>query len=137
MHLSGDPRYGQIDATPSWIHYLIYFGDCGTVGYSSLTMDKTPNYDGKLMIIDGSFERITVGVQIKTLPKAAKKNEKGMFSFSCDTKAMNCVLKNVTFNPVVLIIVNIEDPCVYYKLLTKEFVTQLKIGTQNVLDLSK
>ena len=37
MHLSGDPRYGQIDATPSWIHYLIYFGDCGTVGYSSLT----------------------------------------------------------------------------------------------------
>ena len=39
MHLSGDPRYGQIDATPSWIHYLIYFGDCGTVGYSSLTRD--------------------------------------------------------------------------------------------------
>ena len=40
MHLSGDPRYGQIDATPSWIHYLIYFGDCGTVGYSSLTSES-------------------------------------------------------------------------------------------------
>lgn len=47
MHLSGDPRYGQIDATPSWIHYLIYFGDCGTVGYSSLTLKSYtyPNCD--------------------------------------------------------------------------------------------
>ena len=41
-----------------------------------MDMDKTPNFDGKLMILDGAFERITVEVQIKTLPKITKQNKK-------------------------------------------------------------
>ena len=95
-----------------------------------MEMDKTPNFDGKLMILDNSFERVTVEVQIKTLPRSIKKNEQGQFSFCCDTKAMNCVIKNVTFNPVVLLVVDIENICVYYKILTKEFVMDLDIGNK-------
>lgn len=95
-----------------------------------LEMDKTPNFDGKLMILEGNFERITVEVQIKTLPQKIKRNTKGEFSFVCDTKAMNSVMEKVTFNPVVLIAVDIENSFVYYKLLTREFVSSLKIGKQ-------
>jgi hypothetical protein len=93
-----------------------------------LEMDKTPNFDGKLMILEGSFERITVEVQIKTIPEKIKRNTKGEFSFMCDTKAMNSVMEKVTFNPIVLIAVDIENFVVYYKLLTREFVSDLEIG---------
>lgn len=95
-----------------------------------LEMDKTQNFDGKMMILEGCFERITVEVQIKTLPQKIKRNKKGEFSFICDTKAMNCAIKNVTFNPVVLIAVDIENIVVYYKLLTREFISDLEIGNQ-------
>lgn len=95
-----------------------------------MEMDRTPNFDGKLMILDGSFERLTVEVQIKTLPRNVRKDEDSKFSFSCDTKAMNCVIKNVTFNPVVLIVVDLDTPSVYYKILTRDFVSGLKIGNK-------
>ena len=100
-----------------------------------LEMDKTPNFDGKAMILDGSFERITVEVQIKTLPKHAKKKD-GTISFQCDTKAMNCVLYEVTLNPVALLVVDCDDCRVYYKLLTKEYVMSLDIGAQETKNIS-
>ncbi|MBZ0312752.1 DUF4365 domain-containing protein [Clostridium butyricum] len=94
-----------------------------------LEMDRTPNFDGKLMILEGQFERITVEVQIKTLTKK-KINSNGEFLFDCDTKAMNSVTEKVTFNPVVLIVVDIKERKVYYKLLTKEYVSDLNIGNK-------
>lgn len=95
-----------------------------------MDMDKTPNFDGKAMILEGAFERITVEVQIKTLPSNIAKNTTGELAFSCDTKAMNCVLKNVTFNPVVLLVVDTKKFDVYYKILDKEYVGSLEIGTK-------
>lgn len=95
-----------------------------------MDMDKTPNFDGKAMILEGAFERITVEVQIKNLPSNATKNTAGELAFYCDTKAMNCVLKNVTFNPVVLLVVDTKKLDVYYKLLDKEYVASLEIGTK-------
>lgn len=95
-----------------------------------MEMDKTPNFDGKLMILEGSFERITVEVQIKTLPKSVKRDAKGNFLFICDTKAFNAVMEKVTFNPVVLLVVDINNYCVYCKLLTREYVCELQIGEQ-------
>lgn len=98
-----------------------------------MEMDKTPNFDGKLMILDGQFERITVNVQIKSISNIRETD--GAFRFRCDTKAMNCVLKNVTFDPVVLIVVDTTAKSVHYKLLTKEFVSKLEIGTQKTKTL--
>lgn len=95
-----------------------------------LEMDKTPNFDGKAMILEDSFERITVEVQIKTLSNNSLKSTTGELSFSCDTKAMNCVLKNVTFNPVVLLVVDTNKLDVYYKILSREYVESLDIGAQ-------
>lgn len=95
-----------------------------------MEMDKTPNFDGKAMILEGEFERITVEVQIKTLPSNITKSATGELAFSCDTKAMNCVLKNVTFNPVVLLVVDTNKFDVYYKILDKEYVDSLEIGTK-------
>lgn len=122
------------------------FQESNAVGYARLIlernnrikthfmeMDRTPNFDGKLMILDGLFERITVEVQIKSISKISWKN--GIFRFRCDTKAMNCVLRNVTFNPVVLLVVDVTQPCVYYKLLSREFVSALKIANQKTKTL--
>ncbi|GMB01094.1 hypothetical protein [Pelosinus sp. IPA-1] len=100
-----------------------------------MEMDKTPNFDGKLMIMAGLYERITVEVQIKTLPKNTRKKENGDFSFTCDTKAMNCVKENVTFNPVALLAVDISNMQLYYKILTKEYVSDLKIGNQKAKNI--
>ena len=93
-----------------------------------LEMDKTPNFDGKLMILDGDIERITVEVQIKTLPERVRFQDNGDFSFICDTKAMNCVLGKVTLNPVALFAVDTVRNVVYYKLLTRDYVLGLDIG---------
>ncbi len=97
-----------------------------------MEMDRTPNFDGKLMILEDSFERITVEVQIKTLPPkfAEVRDKSGEFSFDCDTKAMNAVKERVTFNPVVLFVVNTNKMKVYYKILNLEYVRKLDIGTK-------
>lgn len=68
MHLSGDPRYGQIDATPSWLHYLIYFVNCGTVGYSSLTYNIQENGDNQGEII---FEQGYMEITYEILPNSS------------------------------------------------------------------
>lgn len=91
--------------------------------------DKIPGLDGKLVIIDeNNFERIHIEMQVKTLPKDY--NIKESYSYSCDTKAINIVLYHVTFNPVVLILVDEESQKVFWKLISNEYAKELNIGTQ-------
>lgn len=91
--------------------------------------DKLPNLDGKIMILDNnSMERISVEVQIKTLPKDY--NDKNPYKYSCDTKVFNSVLYNTTFNLVVLLLVDEENEKIYWKHISKEYAKRLNIGTQ-------
>lgn len=91
--------------------------------------DKLPGLDGKLVIIDkNSFERIYVEIQVKTLPD--NYNLKKPYSYSCDTKAINIVLYHITFNPVVIILVDETSKKVFWKLISQEYAKQLNIGTQ-------
>ena len=91
--------------------------------------DKIPNLDGKIMILDSnSMERITVEVQIKTLP--FNYDESIPYKYSCDTKVFNVVLHNVTFNPVVLLLVDENNEKLFWKYISKDYAKSLNIGFQ-------
>lgn len=91
--------------------------------------DKIANLDGKMVIIDEKgFERIYVEIQSKTLPE--KYNLKEPYSYSCDTKAFNVVLHHITFNPVVLFLVDEKSEKAYWKLISNEYARSLNIGNQ-------
>lgn len=91
--------------------------------------DKIANLDGKVVIIDkNGFERIHIEIQVKTLPE--KYNLNKQYSYSCDTKAFNVVLEHITFNPVVLFLVDEQTNRVFWKLISNEYAKSLNIGNQ-------
>lgn len=91
--------------------------------------DKIANLDGKVVIIDkNSFERIHIEIQVKTLPE--KYNLRKQYSYSCDTKAFNVVLEHITFNSVVLFLVDEQTNRVFWKLISNEYAKSLNIGNQ-------
>lgn len=92
--------------------------------------DKIPNLDGKVMILDDKmFERITVEVQIKTLP--SNYIEKKPYKYSCDTKVFNVVTNYITFNPVVLLLVDTINEKLYWKNISFDYAKNLNIGKQD------
>lgn len=91
--------------------------------------DKIANLDGKVVIIDkNKFERIYIEIQVKTLPE--KYNLKKQYSYSCDTKAFNVVLEHITFNPVVLFLIDEQTNRAFWKLISNEYAKSLNIGNQ-------
>lgn len=91
--------------------------------------DKIPNLDGKLMILDNSSkERITVEMQVKTLPEAYI--ETNPYNYDCDTKVFNVVLYGVTFNPVVLLLVDKNHNKIFWKYISYDYAKSLNIGEQ-------
>lgn len=91
--------------------------------------DKRANLDGQLTIIRLGYERITVDVQIKTLPEYYAEDSSGFF-YDCDTKVFNVVKVKVTQNPVVLILVDIVEEKVFTFLITMALVHKLGIENQ-------
>ena len=62
----------------------------GNIKVRTNEADKIPNLDGKIMILDkNSMERISIEVQIKTLPPSY--SETNPYKYSCDTKVFNVV----------------------------------------------
>ena len=100
-----------------------------------LEMDKTPNFDGRISILQGTFERLIVEVQIKSLPKNIKVKD-GKFKYPCDTKIFNCFTEHITFNPVALLAVDIKREKLFFKILTKEYINDLAIGNQKTKTIS-
>jgi len=88
--------------------------------------DKTPNLDGSILILEDRIVQSTVEVQIKSLPK--KYMDKYGYFYDCDTKIFNVVLKKVTRNPVVLLMVDTNKGLVFYKVITPNYVQKLNIG---------
>ena len=88
--------------------------------------DKIPNLDGRVTIIDENhIERMFIEIQVKTLPKGYDLKE--IYSYNCDTKVFNVVLARLTFNPVVLFLVDEEKEKVYWKLISYSYATSLNI----------
>lgn len=88
--------------------------------------DTIPNLDGSVMILDNNnMDRITVDIQSKTLPETY--NSIYPYKYECDTKVFNVVLENVTFNPVVLMLVDINKDKVYWKHISRQYVRELKL----------
>lgn len=102
----------------------------GNIKVRTNEADKIPNLDGKIMILDkNSMERITIEVQIKTLPSSY--SETNPYKYSCDTKVFNVVKYNVTFNPVVLLLVDETSEKIYWKYISKDYANSLNIKNQN------
>lgn len=88
--------------------------------------DTIPNLDGSVMILDDkNIERITVDIQSKTLPE--EYSNVYPYKYECDTKVFNVVLENVTFNPVVLMLVDINKEKVYWKHISRQYAKSLKL----------
>ena len=90
--------------------------------------DKTPNIDGRISILLGSFEFQIVEAQVKALPEDVDTTKP--FKFSCDTKIINFARFRVSANPVVLLVVDVKRIKVFFKLLTHDYVEFLNIGDQ-------
>lgn len=91
--------------------------------------DKIPDLDGRISILDqNKHDRIIVEVQSKTLPE--KYNEATPYHYDCDTKVLNVVKYNKSFNPVVLFLSDIKNSLLYYKLITKEYIEKLNFNNQ-------
>lgn len=94
-----------------------------------LEMDRTPNFDGRVSILQNGFERLIVDIQIKTLPQGTV-SDTG-FKFVCDTKIFNCVKFRVTANPVALFVVDIEQKRLFFKVLTNDYMENLNINNED------
>lgn len=91
--------------------------------------DKIPDLDGRISILDqNKHDRIIVEVQSKTLPE--EYNEDKPYHYDCDTKVLNVVKYNKSFNPVVLFLSDIKNNKLYYKLITKEYIKELNFNNQ-------
>ena len=91
--------------------------------------DKIPDLDGRISILDkNKHDRIIVEVQSKTLPE--EYNENKPYHYDCDTKVLNVVKYNKSFNPVVLFLSDIKNNKLYYKIITKEYINQLNFNNQ-------
>ncbi len=99
-----------------------------------LEMDRTPNFDGRVSILQNGFERLIVDVQIKNLPQGILLD--GGFKFVCDTKIFNCVKLRVTANPVALFVANIEQQRLFFKIITTDLLDSLNIKNQNSKTIS-
>lgn len=90
--------------------------------------DTIPNLDGSVAILDdNNTERITVDIQSKTLPEDYNLNG-NPYKYDCDTKVFNVVIENVTFNPVVLMLVDIKNQKVYWKHISREYANSLQLN---------
>lgn len=110
-------------------------------------MDKFPNLDGGFEVCevndpsvlksDRNWKIIPVGkfeVQIKSLNSDYKNNNinrQSEFKYSCETKAMNYVLRGRTLNPVLLILVDWMDGHIYWKYLSYRYCLELDPGSKD------
>lgn len=119
-------------------------------------MDKYPNLDGSFEVcemespVDSQLAlaeeqssqwrvipKCTFDVQIKTLNadyvnhNKNARSEHTEFKYSCDTKAMNYVLKSGTLNPVLLLFVDWKHERIFWKYLSQEYCLQLGLGKRN------
>lgn len=88
--------------------------------------EKTPYIDGYVGILQGGIFRLTVDVQIRSLPKEELTDKE--FSFLCETKILNYVCFSVSANPTALFVADKKTKRVFFKILTKEYVESLNIG---------
>ena len=91
--------------------------------------DKIPDLDGRISILDpNKHDRIIVEVQSKTLPEEYFENNP--YHYDCDTKVLNVVKYNKSFNPVVLFLSDKNEKKLFYKIITKEYLKELNFDNQ-------
>lgn len=115
--------------------------------------DKGPNLDGYIELLEDyktveanspsnlskkPIKKVPFGrieVQVKGLPKGGYLNNnsqgiKSKYKYSCETKAINAVLKGVTANAVALCLVDYDQKVVFFIPLTLEYCASLNVGNQ-------
>lgn len=92
--------------------------------------DKIPDLDGRISILDkNNHDRLLIEVQSKTLPE--EYSESKPYFYDCDTKVLNVVKYNKSFNPVVLFMSDIKNKKLYYKLISNEYLKEIDFKNQD------
>lgn len=94
-----------------------------------------PNIDGTIEVCEKRGSRYvpvaTCAVQVKTLPKDYLNHNKCQtsdekYKYACDTKAFNFALREVTLDPVLLLMVDIKSDDIFWKYLSPKYCTELE-----------
>lgn len=97
--------------------------------------DKIPNLDGTIQVLHNTNSKCIPAqifeVQVKTLDceysNPNKKHHKSQYKYSVDTKAFNIVKHNITLNPVLLFLVDLNNKKVFYIYASQEYVFNLEL----------
>lgn len=97
--------------------------------------DKIPNLDGSIQLLcKGDFKCIPTqifDVQVKTLDceysNNNKKQNRSQYKYSIDTKAFNVVKHNITLNPVLIFLVDLNCKKIFYIYASQEYVLKLDL----------
>lgn len=101
--------------------------------------DRTPNLDGWFEICDQQVEKGMKGipicrfsVQIKTINTNYCKNRtlngEEPYKYSCDTKVVNAVMKNISLDPIILFLVDWKKEKVFWKYLSLSYCFGLNVS---------
>ena len=97
--------------------------------------DKIPNLDGTIQVLRNNDSKCIPAqifeVQVKTLDckysNNNKKQHKSQYKYSVDTKVFNIVKYNITLNPVLLFLVDLNSRKIFYIYVSQEYVLSLNL----------
>lgn len=97
--------------------------------------DKIPNLDGTIQVLRNNDSKCIPAqifeVQVKTLDceysNNNKKQHKSQYKYSVDTKVFNIVKYNITLNPVLLFLVDLNSRKIFYIYVSQEYVLSLDL----------
>lgn len=98
--------------------------------------DKTPNLDGTIQLLEWNSETRAIPkqifhVQVKTMNHGYENtnriHHRSQYKYSVDTKVFNVVKENITFDPVLLFLVDEKKEKVFWRYVSVEFVMSLDL----------
>jgi len=98
--------------------------------------DKIPNLDGTIQLLEWiskkrAIPRQIFHVQVKTMnhgyENTNKNHHRSQYKYSVDTKVFNVVKENITFDPVLLFLVDEKKEKVFWRYVSVDFVMSLDL----------
>lgn len=101
--------------------------------------DKIPNLDGTIQLLEWNSDKRAIPrqifhVQVKTMnhgyENTNKNHHRSQYKYSVDTKVFNIVKGNITFDPVLLFLVDEKKEKVFWRYVSVDFVMSLDLNDE-------
>lgn len=101
--------------------------------------DKIPNLDGTIQLLEWISEKRAIPkqifhVQVKTMnsgyENANRVHHRSQYKYPVDTKVFNVVKENITFDPVLLFLVDEKKEKVFWRYVSVDFVMSLDLNDE-------